>query len=136
MTYEIVDLTNEQAAEIDERLEAFDAEFLGEEREGDIHVGIEMDGRLVAGAVACVTAFTIVYVSTVFVDSETRGQGIGTRLMEEVERRAIALGATLIRLDTFDWQGVGFYETCGYEQVGCYQANGFAEHFYLKRLTA
>lgn len=30
------------------------------------------------------------------------------------------MGANLIRLDTFDWQGKEFYESIGYKKVGEY----------------
>lgn len=40
----------------------------------------------------------------------------------------------MIRVDTFDWQGRDFYETVGFEEVGRYEAEGFSEHFYLKRI--
>ena len=57
-------------------------------------------------------------------------------LMAELEQRARAMGANMIRLDTFDWQGKAFYEALGYEIVGSYEnrQDGFSEYFFLKRL--
>ena len=37
-----------------------------------IQIGMEDDGKLIAGLDACVTTFKILYVSTVFVDEEYR----------------------------------------------------------------
>lgn len=51
------------------------------------------------------TAFKILYVSTVFVSEEYRGKGVGKSLICEMENRAKKLGANVIRLDTFSWQG-------------------------------
>ena len=146
MDLDLIQLGASEVEDIEERLEAFDSSFTGVEPEGSVAVGF-MDGQtLVAGAQASMTTFDILYVSTVFVDEAYRGRGLGTKLLEEVERQARELGARLIRLDTFDWQGVGFYEKLGYEQVGHYtapvaasssgqdQEATFAEHFYLKRL--
>jgi len=135
MHLETIDLTDEQAGHVDDLLEADDDAHLGERPSGDVNVGLVADGELVAGAVACLTAFKILYVSTVFVDENHRRQGLGRRLMEAVEERATGLGATLVRLDTFDWQGVEFYRALGYEEVGSYAADGFSEHFFLKRLA-
>jgi len=75
-------------------------------------------------------------VSTVFVDENYRSNKIGTLLMNEVEKRANLLGANMIRLDTFDWQGRDFYRSLGYEEVGSYEnkIDGFSEYFFLKRL--
>ena len=100
-------------------------------------MGIQKDGRLIAGVDAEMTSFRILYVSSLFVDEPYRRQGLGRTLMEALEKKARDLGANMIRLDTFDWQGPQFYESLGYEQVGGYssEADGFSEHFFLKRLT-
>ena len=56
--------------------------------------------------------------------------------MQEMESRAKKMGANIIRLDTFNWQGKDFYEAIGYEMVGSYENkfDGYSEHFFLKRL--
>ncbi len=56
--------------------------------------------------------------------------------MSEVEKRAKNIGANMIRLDTFNWQGRDFYLSLGYEEVGSYgnKTDGFSEHFFLKRI--
>ena len=56
--------------------------------------------------------------------------------MREMEKKAQELGANMIRLDTFEWQGRGFYEALGYKQVGQYtnDEDGFSEYFFLKRI--
>ena len=132
----IIDLTEEQAEDIEERLEAFDESYITYKMDGEIRIGIEDDGKLVAGLDACITNFKILYVPTVFVDEEYRRKGLGARLMREMEKRAAAMGVNNIRLDTYDWQGKEFYETLGYECVGHYdnKEDGFSEYFYLKKL--
>ena len=132
----IIDLTEEQAEEIDERLSAFDESYITYKMEGDIRIGIEEDGKLIAGLDACITTFKILYVSTMFVDEEYRRKGYGARLIREMEKRAAAMGVNTIRLDTFSWQGKEFYEAMGYETVGHYEnpTDGYAEYFFLKRL--
>ena len=132
----IIDLNEEQVEDIEERLEDFDESYITYKMNGEIHIGIEDDGKLVAGLNAYITNFKILYVSTVFVDEEYRRKGLGARLMREMEKRAAAMGVNMIRLDTYDWQGKEFYETLGYECVGHYEnkEDGFSEYFYLKRL--
>ena len=132
----IIDLNEEQVEDIEERLEDFDESYITYKMDGEIHIGIEDDGKLVAGLNAYITNFKILYVSTVFVDEEYRRKGLGARLMREMEKRAAAMGVNMIRLDTYDWQGKEFYETLGYECVGHYEnkEDGFSEYFYLKRL--
>lgn len=132
----IIDLNDEQVEDIEERLEDFDESYITYKMDGEIHIGIEDDGKLVAGLNAYITNFKILYVSTVFVDEEYRRKGLGARLMHEMEKRAASMGVNMIRLDTYDWQGKEFYETLGYECVGHYEnkEDGFSEYFYLKRL--
>ena len=132
----LIDLNEEQVEDIEERLEDFDESYITYKMDGEIRIGIEDNGKLVAGLDACITNFKILYVSTVFVDEEYRRKGLGARLMREMEKRAAAMSVNMIRLDTYDWQGKEFYETLGYECVGHYEnrEDGFSEYFYLKRL--
>lgn len=132
----ILELNEAQLETLEDRLSAFDEQFITYKMEGSIRLGIEEDGKIVAGLDACVTAFKILYVSTVFVEEAYRRKGYGKRLMEEMEGRARKMGVNLIRLDTFSWQGREFYEALGYEVVGSYEnpADGYAEFFFIKRL--
>ena len=133
----IIDLTEEQAGEIETRLEAFDEEYITYKMNGFIRIGMEDNGRLIAGLDACVTAFRILYVSTVFVDEEYRRKGVGEKLIREMEKRAAAMGVNTIRLDTFNWQGKEFYEALGYQSAGHYDnaEDGYSEYFFLKRIS-
>ena len=133
---QIIPLTEQQLEDIEGRLGAFDEGHIRYKMDGCIQIGIEEGDRLIAGLDACVTAFKILYVSTVFVDADHRRKGFGTRLMREMERRAAEMDVNTIRLDTFDWQGKAFYEALGYQIVGSYENadDGYAEYFFLKRL--
>ena len=132
----IIDLTEEQVDIIESKLDEYDKNYIHYKLDGCIQIGIEEEGKLVAGLDACMTAFKILYVSTVFVDENYRGKGYGRVLISEMEERAKLLGANTIRLDTFDWQGKDFYEAIGYEMVGHYdnRDDGYSEYFFLKRI--
>lgn len=101
-----------------------------------IRIGTEEEGRLASGLDACMTAYRILYISTVFVDEDQRRKGHGRELMAETEARAKELGADTVRVDTFDWQGKEFYEALGYRTVGSYEntEDGYLEYFFLKRI--
>ena len=133
---EIIELNEEQIEEIEDKLSAYDQDFIKFKLDGAIQIGIKENGKLIAGLDACMTAFKILYVSTVFVEEPYRRKGYGTKLMQEMESRAKKMGANIIRLDTFNWQGKDFYEAIGYEMVGSYENkfDGYSEHFFLKRL--
>ena len=134
--YEIEDLDINDVEELEKKFDTYDENYITYKIDGNISIGVKNNGYLIAGVDACMTSFKILYVSTVFVDEKYRRKGLGKMLMEEVERRAIGLGANMIRLDTFNWQGREFYLSLGYEQVGEYNnaIDGFSEHFFLKRL--
>ena len=133
----IIELNEEQAEEIETRLTTFDESHIPCRMTGGVRIGAEENGKLIAGLDACVTAFRILYVSTVFVDEAYRRKGVGSRLIREMEKRAAGMGVTVIRLDTFGWQGKEFYEAMGYECAGHYEiaGEGWSEYFFLKRLN-
>ena len=133
---EIIDLNAEQSESLDNMLDEYDYSFIKFKLDGDVEIGIMDEGQLVAGLLAAMTVYKIMYVSSVFVKEEYRRKGLGTILMREMEKRAKELGANMIRLDTFEWQGKGFYEALGYEQVGQYtnDEDVFSEYFFLKRI--
>ena len=133
----VIDLTEEQVEDIEERLSAFDENHITYKMDGCIRIGVEKDGKLIAGLDACITAFKILYVSTVFVEEAWRRKGIGAQLIREMERRASDMGVNTIRLDTFNWQGKEFYEAMGYRCVGQYEnaKDGYSEYFFLKRIN-
>ncbi len=132
----IVDLTEEQVEFIENKLDEYDENYIKYKLNGHIQIGLEENGKVVAGLDACMTAFKILYVSTVFVSDEYRRKGYGKKLIVEMEKRAKSLGANTIRLDTFNWQGKEFYEALGYEMVGQYtnDDDGYSEYFFLKRI--
>lgn len=128
-------LTSDERAWLDGRLEEYDAAHLPKGGSGEVHLGMEEEGRLVAALDGEITVGDIFYLSSLYVEPEYRGQGIGRQLVEAMEQEAAALGARMIRLDSFSYQGEGFYARLGYELVGSYEvADGIEERFYLKRL--
>lgn len=132
----IIDLNEKQIEYIEDKLNAFDKNYITYKKDGRIQIGIEEDGKLVAGLDACITAFKILYVSTVFVDEAYRRKGYGKCLIEQMEVHAKEMGVNTIRLDTFSWQGKEFYEALNYEVIGSYEntVDGYAEYFFMKRI--
>lgn len=136
MNIEMIDLSESQVEELENALDAYDKKYITYKISGSISIGISCAGTIVAGLDACMTAFKILYVSTVYVDEKYRRKGYGAALIAEMEKRAKALGANTIRLDTFSWQGKEFYQAMNYEQVGHYRNNtdDYEEYFFMKRI--
>lgn len=133
---EIIDLSESQVEELENALNTYDKNYITYKINGNISIGILHAGAIVAGLDACMTAFRILYVSTVYVDEKYRRKGYGKALIEEMEKRAKTLGANIIRLDTFSWQGKEFYQAMNYEQVGYYKndIDNYEEYFFMKRI--
>lgn len=66
-----------------------------------------------------------------------RGTGLGRALLVELERRAAALGATEVVLDTNERLGAaqGLYRSSGYVDVEPYNDNPNATHWFRKNLA-
>ena len=95
---------------------------------------VDQQGNIIAGIVARMYCWKCVYVDTLWVSEVYRKKGLGTKLLEQVEQEAIDRGATLIHLDTFDFQAKEFYLRYGYEVFGelkdCPKGHS---RFYLKK---
>lgn len=132
----ICDLSEQDVQIIENKLEVYDSEFINNPLQGTINFGIKIDEKIVAGIIAQITTFRIVYVSTLYVDEVYRRKGLGRLLLESMEEKAKKLGINTIRLDTFDWQGKDFYLAMNYTLCGSYENNedGYSELFFVKSI--
>jgi DNA-binding MarR family transcriptional regulator/GNAT superfamily N-acetyltransferase len=73
-----------------------------------------------------------------WVAESARGLGIGRRLLDELERRAAAGGARVIRLETNGalTEAIGLYRSAGYREVDAFNAEPYAHHWFEKQLGA
>ena len=75
------------------------------------------------------------HVDLLWVSEDLRGQGYGSRLLEEAEEEAIRDGCTHAFLDTFDFQALPFYERQGYQRFGVLEGFPLPGHrqFHLRK---
>jgi GNAT superfamily N-acetyltransferase len=94
------------------------------------------DGAMVGGLTG-VTYWDWLYVDYLWLDEQLRRRGWGRRLIEHAERIAIARGCRGAWLDTFSFQGPGFYSRMGYREFGSMKdhPSGESRHFFWKPLT-
>jgi GNAT superfamily N-acetyltransferase len=72
----------------------------------------------------------------VWVDRPHRGLGLGPRILAALEAQAAALGHHTLRLDTnrsLD-EAKAMYKANGYAEIGRYNDNPYANHWFEKRL--
>ena len=75
-------------------------------------------------------------VKRVWVSPGARRQGLGRRLMAEIERHACERGLRELRLDTRSdlVEARRLYERLGYHEVAPFGENPYAAHWFAKRL--
>lgn len=76
------------------------------------------EGEIIAGILSKMYCWNCLYIDTLWVKEEYRQDGLGTRLLKEVERISKENNCYLIHLDTFDFQAKEFYVKNGYEIFG------------------
>ena len=76
------------------------------------------------------------YIDILWVDEGARGQGLGTKLLEDAQRIARENQCTLIHLDTFDFQAKDFYLRHGFHLFGVLEGcpEGHCRYYLSKKL--
>lgn len=98
------------------------------------HIRNEKD-EIIAGINAVMYAWGIVAIDVMFVEDSYRSQGLGRQLLQQVENEAKQKGASLIHLDTFDFQAKDFYLKQGFQVFGTLENCPLLhKRFYLKKI--
>jgi DNA-binding MarR family transcriptional regulator/ribosomal protein S18 acetylase RimI-like enzyme len=73
-----------------------------------------------------------------WVDPAARGLGVGRRLLEELERHAVAGGVAALRLETNETlvEAIALYRSAGYVEVARFSDEPYAHHWFEKRLDS
>ena len=76
-------------------------------------------------------------VKRMWVSTQTRGQGLGKRLLDRLEDECRRLGHHTVRLDTNSQlpEAVAMYRNAGYREIERYNDNPYPDHFFEKRLA-
>jgi GNAT superfamily N-acetyltransferase len=74
----------------------------------------DQKGQLIGGLLGS-TAWEWLIVDMLWIAEEQRSRGLGGELLARAEQRAIKLGCTRARAETFDFQALPFYQKQGYD---------------------
>jgi GNAT superfamily N-acetyltransferase len=106
---------------IDEGLGAYNAPFLGDPRYSYFGIFLRQeavhpcDGAIRAGLIGnCYAGW--LSINLLWVGTDLRRGGVGSRLVAEAERHAIAFGCHSAWVDTFSFQAPDFYPRLGYRE--------------------
>lgn len=104
-----------------------------------LHV-IEGDTAVGCGGVKLIAHWpgvTRLEIKHLWLQPQARGFGLGRALLEELESRALAFGASEVVLDTNASQvaASALYRSSGYVEIARYNDNPNATHWFAKNLT-
>ena len=135
----ITDANNENIDYIEEMLLEHNKKCLPSCQDEDykqIAFIVENNQEIVGGIVAYSVIWKILYIDTLWVKNTYRRQGIATALLNNVLESAKNYGCSIVHLSTFDFQGLDFYLSQGFEVFGIlnYSPDGHKEYFLSKRI--
>ena len=99
-------------------------------------IGVRDAKRRLLGGLIMQSYWRETYIELLWLSAPARKAGVGSKLIQEAERRARRRGSRLIHLNTFSFQAPGFYEKRGYRRFGTISGSprGESRHFYVKKL--
>ena len=100
------------------KLSAFNARRAGDPEYQEVFLVAVDDDQKELGGVLAFKDWNWLNIEVVFVEEESRGQGLGSALLKAAEGWGIENGCTRSLLDTFSFQSVSFYLRHGYEEFG------------------
>ena len=106
---------------IEQGLHAFNLACLGEEIIRNYHrvaVVARDDHGQIVGGIDGELCWDWLYIRTMWVAEKHRGQGIGSRLLAEIQAAALSKGIERAHLETTDFQALSFYLKNGYVIFG------------------
>ncbi|QGH22597.1 GNAT family N-acetyltransferase [Clostridium butyricum] len=79
---------------------------------------VDTYGDIIAGINSKMYCWNCLYIDVLWVKEEYRKEGLGSKILNEMEKVAKDKGCYLIHLDTFDFQAKDFYIKHGYDIFG------------------
>jgi ribosomal protein S18 acetylase RimI-like enzyme len=104
---------------VERGLEAFNLARTGVSSQFErISIFVRGDDGAIRGGLLGGTYWGWLYIRTLWLDDEVRGQGYGQKLVRMAEDIARGRGCHHAHLDTMSFQALGFYQKLGYEEFG------------------
>jgi ribosomal protein S18 acetylase RimI-like enzyme len=128
--------TPEERNRIIDPLVAYNEAKVGPENWKEFVFSVRSETGEFVGGLLGFTHWNHFFVSALYVDQQSRREGIGRELMKRAEALALEQGCDVIYLDTFDFQAPGFYEKLGFEVFGKLEdyPPGHQRFYLMKRI--
>ncbi|HFL2714583.1 TPA: GNAT family N-acetyltransferase [Legionella pneumophila] len=139
MKFEIIRSSADEIEYIDNTLGAFNKRQVRYNSKMDfipLYYHIKDQNGLIIAGINAFSCWQMVYISEFYVEQEYRNQGIGSILLNKIEKEAGEKGALVSYADTFDWQAKDFYVKHGYEVFGVIEdcPPGHKRYFFKKHV--
>lgn len=106
--------TLKETSGIKSRMLSYNAKYVKNYRRFSIFLKDKVT-KDVKGGLCCYIQSGVMFVETLIIDEEFRGQKWGTKILQKAEDIAKQNNCNCIYLDTFTFQALPFYEKLGYE---------------------
>jgi ribosomal protein S18 acetylase RimI-like enzyme len=128
--------SNEDLAIIGENLDTFNLATVGYDDTTRLGFLLRTDSQEIVGGIACWVYWGWLQIGALWIRSEYRGHGYGTKLLRAAEEAGKAMGCRYVHLDTFSFQAPDFYLKSGFEVVGELKdfPEGYSRYFLKKAL--
>lgn len=137
MKYKASISSNEkEASYIRKKLIEFNAETVPNDDYERISIVLKDETGNIAGGLLAAVEWQCLQVDVLWVDDSLRGKGQGKKLLALAEKIASEKGCRLIKLDTFSFQALEFYQKQGYEIFGELKdfPKGHTQYYLCKRI--
>ena len=96
----------------------------------------DINRRIVGGVMGSKT-INLFFISHLFVEPEYRKNGLGAKLLSEIENVAHQVGCDTLRLNTFNKKARKLYLNAGFDETACISdyMNGFDLVYYHKKIS-
>lgn len=97
--------------------------------------GVYENDKLIGGAIGFIE-YGWYFLEELYIDEHYRGNSIGTKIINEIEKCAKENNAIGVRMETWDFQAKGFYEKMGYKVYATFEdcPPGTTDYFLRKKL--
>jgi len=111
-------VTEEDRTILDEALANHTSSLFGTVAAGGLTFMAKTGSEVVGGVTGYWGSFGWLYIDQLWVSSDKRGQGLGSRLLTLIENEAVKLGCLNAHLNTMSFQAPEFYRRHGYVVFG------------------
>jgi GNAT superfamily N-acetyltransferase len=108
------DMTQGEADYVEQKLVEFADQFTEPRNYREFGVALRDSEGSTVGGITCNTVWDWLQIGVLWIPDDLRGQGYGHQLLERAEELGRARGCRFARLNTFEFEARGFYESHGY----------------------